>query len=340
MSLSIARLAMQIGLNLLFLIGLKLGAASLVYANLISCAVQSAGALTYTLRGGSWAYSKTDIRRLVVFGGPLAIAGLAGIYISSGDRFFLSRLNTLAEVGVYALAYRLSQAVNSLVYLPFLQVWEPEQFRVHARTDLHAAFALVFRIAFTGLALIAFSLAMFAPEVLRILATPAFYGAADAVPLLLLAVLFSAMTDFCRLGSLVGSRPFNVTTGAILGALVATAGFVFLIPPFGSRGAAASIAAGTLARLLFEHARARTLFDQKLVWTPIVALLISCAVVYLASRQLAPMQWTTVAVKLLSFVVVLVPSVVLVLRHVRNCPDSMAIVNRLIGRERPARSEA
>ena len=330
---STLRLFSQIALNLYFLIVLRLGAASFIYGYLISCAIQAAAALPYSLRRGALAFSRDDVRKLVGFGGPLAIAGLATLYISTGDRFFLSHLHTLAEVGVYALAYRLAQALNTLVYAPFVQVWEVEQYRIHARPDMHPAFAMVFQATYSLLACAALGLALLAPDLLRLLATPPFYGAASVVPILILALLFTAMTDFTRLGSLVGSRPVNVVLGALLGAVIVTLLLVVLIPPLGSHGAASAVALAALARLVFEFRRARRLFDMQLHWLPLIATLLVCALATLAGQFLQPLTVLGLAAKGAIWLLVTAGVALFTYRRVVSNPLQLNIARRLLGRE-------
>lgn len=335
---STLRLVAQIAFNLYFLVVLKLGAASFIYGYLISCAIQAAAALPYTLRHGSLAFTRSDIKRLIGFGGPLAIAGLATLYISTGDRFFLSRLNSLSAVGVYALAYRLAQALNTLVYAPFTQVWEIEQYRIHARTDMHPAFGVVFQATYSLLACCALGLALFAPDLLRLLATPAFYGAAPVVPILLLALMFTAITDFARLGSLVGSRPINVVGGAMIGAILVTLCLVILVPRLGSMGAASAVAIAALARLIFEYRRARQLFDMELHWGPLVLTLALCAAATLTVPYFAPLTWTGILAKGALWVAITVFTVVSAYRRVVAHPEQLRVAKQVLGRGSPAQA--
>lgn len=333
MSLSMVRLGIQIALNLYFLMALHLGPEALILANIISCATQAALSLVYSLRGGSLRVSKIAMRRLVSMGAPLALAGLATLCITFGDRFFLSKLNSLAAVGLYALAFRVSQAVNSLIYQPFLQVWEPEQFRLHGRKDLHVAFPLVFRTVFSGLTLAAFALALFIPEVLRVVATPPFYGAAGPLPFLLLSVLFSGMTDFCRVGSLVSSKTLNVTAGAIVGAVVAIGCFALLIPRLAAIGASIAMATAMLARLTFEYFKAKRYFDMHLQWTPIAVLLVAAAC-GLAVAQLwtTPMTLAGITAKSLILIAVAAPALLSLYRNFRSNPRHLEILRTLTGK--------
>jgi O-antigen/teichoic acid export membrane protein len=337
---STLRLVTQIAFNLYFLVVLKLGAASFIYGYLISCAIQVAAALPYTLSRGGLAFARSDIKRLVSFGGPLAMAGLATLYISTGDRFFLSQLNTLAAVGVYALAYRLAQALNTLVYAPFTQVWEVEQYRIHARPDMHPAFGVVFQATYSLLACCALGLALFAPDLLRLLATPAFYGAAAVVPILVLALLFSAMTDFARLGSLVGSRPINVVGGAMIGAILVTGCLIILVPRFGSMGAATAVAIAALARLIFEYRRARRLFDMELHWGPLALTLALCAAATLTVPYFAPLTWIGILAKGALWFAITVFTAVTTYRRVVGHPEQLRVAKQVLGRGHPERASA
>lgn len=100
-----------------------------------------------------------EVTRLVRYGSPFVVAGLAQWLMSSTDLWILGALRGTADVGVYSLCLKLATVV-SFVTVAFGLAWSPEVLRLHAEdpdyrsiagnTLLHlAAFLLFFATAVT-----------------------------------------------------------------------------------------------------------------------------------------------------------------------------------------------
>jgi O-antigen/teichoic acid export membrane protein len=244
-----------------------MGVAGVIYSNVLACIITAAVSLPYSLRGSALKVSWPAVRSLITFSAPLGIANVTNSYALSADRFFLGRMASLYDVGLYALGARLSQAFLVLVYQPFQQVWDAEKYKlVNAGpegTRLPAVFSLMNYVLIAA----ALALALVAPDALALLSAPQFRGAATIVPLFLVAQILTANSDFVRVSTMAAGRTKMVLVTALVAAVVITPALLILIPLFGGRGAATAIILGSLVRLFIDHRVARRSNPISLPWT-------------------------------------------------------------------------
>jgi O-antigen/teichoic acid export membrane protein len=182
------------------------------------------------------------LKRLLIFGLPLVPAYLAGWALTFSDRFFLERYADLKQVGIYAIGYSIASVLN-MVMGWFNTAWLPYGYSVANQPDVKIFYARMLTYALTLFTLISLGLSLFAREVLTLLATPSYYGAARVVPLIALAYLFYEMNYMIAFGlDLTGKTSYYAPIVGIAAVLNIVLNFS-LIPSFGMMGAAVSTVA-------------------------------------------------------------------------------------------------
>lgn len=278
-AISVLRLAVQIILNVGSLVILGWGVSGIIVSNLIASILMAAAALPYSVRRMSAHISWPTVHSMLRFNAPLGVANVINIYAVSADRFFLTRMASLREVGLYSLAGRLAQALVILVYQPFLQAWDAEKYQRVTTASAAPTYGSVFTLMNYALLAFALALALLAPEIVHTLAAPQFAGAARVVPLLVAAQVISADTEFVRVGTMAAGRTMMVLLTAAGAVTVITPALAFLIPRFGIQGAAAAMLGGGLVRLFLEQRVARRSMKVELPWSRVwlmFALATSC----------------------------------------------------------------
>jgi O-antigen/teichoic acid export membrane protein len=293
------RLALQIGLNVYFLVVLDLGVLGILLGGLAATLTLSIVVLPYTLRRVGWSYSALSARQLFAFGGPLVVANAATFYLGASDRFFIEHYQGLAAVGVYALAARLAAGFGVLIYDPFEQMWDPEKYRIWHSTRDTAVFQCVFRLLSLVLIVTAAGVSVFAPEIFGVLTSAAFADAAYVAPILIASAVFYALSRFVRFGSLVSGKTANVYQSAVVSALVLTVLLWLLTPPYGIVGAALSTALASGFRLVVDERLARKHVDLHLSWVRFTLLGVLAVLVVSACSFFSAMTIVGVALKLL-----------------------------------------
>lgn len=145
-------------------------------------------------------FSTPVLRRVVRFGAPLVPVSIAYWVFAVSDRIVLAKLSTLHELGLYTVAGAVTAGL-ALVQAAIGRAFGPHALRLYEEDENAASVTLgrilVYILVFVGLICVAIS--VFAHELLRVLATPDYYGAAVAVGPLALGALFYASTQITAL---------------------------------------------------------------------------------------------------------------------------------------------
>lgn len=228
--------------------GVHLGATGVVssqfLAELTMCLLLTGTTLRMLRAGFHW----KDIRAQLLFGLPLLPAGAASFVIDLVDRWFIKHYASVSDVGIYSLGYRFGE-ILAFVVTAFQLSWpqfvfahrrEPGAPRLYAQMTTYWAALLFF---------LWLCLSAAAPELLYVVATPAYYGAASVIPVVALALTLDGLTFMANIGAMFSKRSVIRMAAAIPGALVNLALNFLLIPTYGMMGAAWATAAAFLVQV-------------------------------------------------------------------------------------------
>lgn len=237
--LSLGRLALNIALNLYLLIVRDMGVEAILWGNLVSAAVSALALFVAFLgRRGPVRWRSDLVGELFGYGTPLIVASLLAVAMHQLDRYLLRVLLDLGDVGIYSVAYAIGQGVNTLMLQPFSQIWYVVIYELEGTPALQQAVRSVFRLFFSVLALVMLGVSLFAEPLVWLLVAPAFYPAADLIPLVCLAYLFFSLHAHFNLPPLLAKRTSWLIPAHAVGVFVNVAANLLLIPSFGTRGAA------------------------------------------------------------------------------------------------------
>jgi antigen flippase len=193
------------------------------------------------------AFSKRHLRVMLIFGLPLVPTTLTAWLLALIDRLILAKLGDLDEVGLYAIATRLTILITiginafMLAAVPFLFSLfadDPSVEKV-ARGRVLTYFTFIL----TSAALIA---SLFAHEVLSVLA-PGFVDAYKAVGPASFGLVAYGLAALLTTGFALARRTGRLALLSLVAAIVNVGLNVALIPPFGYVGSAFATAAGYVA---------------------------------------------------------------------------------------------
>ena len=235
---TLVQLVTTLSLNVVFIGLLGFGVWGFVCSKLLVTTVGSAYLLMRHSRSEGWRWNSSDIPALVTFGAPLTVSSASYSAIHFSDRFFLSANVSLADVGRYALAYKLAILVSALIGDSFAKSWETTLYRYLSRTDWREEFARVASYLTAMLFITGMAIVMFAPEMLKIMVPPDYFPPPMILPLLVAAYLTREIGDFFRSLFLINHRSGRVGLIAFGGAMLNLLANVVLVPPFGIFGAA------------------------------------------------------------------------------------------------------
>ena len=108
------------------------GRAAMLWSTLVASGVMTLGVAAIVFSNTRLAFDLALCRRMVAYAFPIGVGGVAMLVIHYGDRFFLQRSASLADVGIYSLAYKLGMLI-SYVQQPFTTYWTSQMYQHRAR---------------------------------------------------------------------------------------------------------------------------------------------------------------------------------------------------------------
>lgn len=248
--LSITRLVLQLGLNILFVVGLRANVAGVLYSTIIANGVVGSILAVWLFRSTHGKFSWPVLVRLRKYGVPTQLSSAGQFMLTFGDRFFLQASHGASAVGLYGLAYQFGFLLNQLGATPIINAWTPQRLQLMSapRAVRDARYSEGFFFVNLLLLTMATAIGVGVRPLLQVMTTPAFHAAARIVPLVLAAYVVVSWTDVIRFAVTVVERPRYLAYGSWAAVVVIVPLYALLIPPFGGFGAAAATLIAFLVR--------------------------------------------------------------------------------------------
>lgn len=232
----LARLLAGATLNVVFLATMHLGVLAILWASLIVAAGSVLALTVYCCRDVGVVFSARKLWQLVRYSLPLGVSGVAMFVIHFCDRFFLQRTVSLAEIGLYALAYQLGWVV-AVVQLPFVNYWNAQAARILQSASGPQVYARTCTYMFLALSATAVSVSALTRPLLHVMTAAGFWECAKYVPILAAGYVLRAIGDFVRYILVLEKRNGWDAAITAMGAATALTGYIVLIPRFRLWGA-------------------------------------------------------------------------------------------------------
>ncbi len=267
---SITKLAIQLSLNIYFIIILDMHVEGVIYSAVISGAIMSAMLTTYSLSKTGFSINPHRCKNLFSFSLPLKIATLGSFYLAFGDRYILNLYTDLSQVGIYALGYKFGFIFLVLAWDPFQNFWDSEKYNVLKKHNAVEIYSDVFLLTSIFLVTVGLIMSLFTKDLLTIMSDPSYIEAHEIVPIIILAHIVQAWTKYCSIGILLKQKTSQIAYAEAAGVAVITCAYFLLIPMFGIHGAAWATVIGFSARFLWTYITSQKYYTLKLPW-PVVA---------------------------------------------------------------------
>ena len=288
-AVSLAQLALGLSLNILFIAGMQWGVWGILTSMVLSNGLIALLLLIYTLRRVGLKIRLDDVPRLMRFTLPLIPAGLLIFVLNMGDRFLLGRLTSLDAVGLYSLGYKFGMILSVFVGEPFILAWTVRRVDIYKnRSDRDLIFARVPTYFVAALSFAGLGISMFAPEMLRLVATPEFWPAASVVPWVVIGYAFYILYFVADFGFFIHSKTlwYPVISGS--SAAVNVLLNLILIPRFGVLGAAITTAISFFVCLAITYFASQKYHPIHYEFGRMAKLLTVATVLYLVGRLVFP----------------------------------------------------
>lgn len=229
------------------------------------------------------------LRRMFRFGLPTMPAELTLYSLQFIDRIVIVRYVGLAEAGLYALAFKVSQAIQVLIR-GFHLAWPPLAYSITDDEEAKRVYAVILT-AFCALsAFIVTGLWLEARFIVELLAAPEFFEAYKAVGLLALgAALYGVYLALLVVLGRTGRTEYNLPATAV--ATVANVGLnLLLVPPYGLVGAAVALVISYVLVVGLMYRFTDRLFPVRWQWGKLAWIVAIAAALIAGGELLLPTE--------------------------------------------------
>ena len=226
---------------------------------------------------------------MVRFGLPTMPAELSLYSLQFIDRIILVRYVGLAEAGLYALAFKFSQAIQ-VVVRGFQLAWPPLAYSIQDDEEARRTYAVVLT-AFAALCgFLVVGLWLEARWLVRFLADEAYFDAYEVIgPLALGAALYGVYLAQLVILGRTGRTERNLP--ATLGGTIANVVLnLLLVPPYGIVGAGVALVASYLIVVALMYAFTHRLFPIPWQWGRLAVIVVVSAGLIAGGELLLPTE--------------------------------------------------
>jgi len=275
------------GLMIYFTYFLKLGLGGYFFGSLLGTFFSLILALYLIRRTLQFKISFSRLKEMILFGAMIVPASLSFFVFDLSDRFFINHYRNLSELGLYSIGVNIA---SILVFFSFAlgQAWSPQVMKIYFEQkkvfyQFVPRFFLYYLIFFFGGALL---ISLFGQEILKIFATPSFYGSAKVIAPLSLAMVFAASGQVTSLGITLSRKTKYLAFYTGLAAILNIILNFFLIPKYGMVGAGWATALSYLFLTVAYYFNSQKFIPLQFDWSKIAKLAFVTFGIILFSSQL------------------------------------------------------
>lgn len=259
---SLAKLVLQLGLNILFIVHFRLGPVGLLWSTFVTSLVLGGFLTVRQFRETGVRLDREYVRDLRRFGVPYQLTWAGSFLLTFGDRFFLQAGPGITAVGLYGMAYQFGFLLQQVGAAPFLNAWNPHrhQLTLLPQDDRDRRYNRGFLYLNLLVITAATAIAVLIRPVLTVMTTPPFHPAAQLVPVILLAYIAEAWNEAFRFSIDVSEQTRYSTYATWISVVVVMLLYAGLVPPFGPMGAAVATVMGMSLRAALTYHWSRRLW--------------------------------------------------------------------------------
>jgi O-antigen/teichoic acid export membrane protein len=191
---------------------------------------------------------------------PFLLSTVAGLMSAYADRFLIDTFLSLRLLGIYALALKFSELLDSMIGEPFNRSYGAFRFAMMKEDGAGEKQARIVRYLFMGLMTTALGIVYFARDLLMLMSAPPYWPAASIVPVLMVGSVLKVLAYPIQTGILYEKKTHHIFQIGVVAAVTSVTGNAVLIPLFGLLGAAlAQIITASVVLFVTNHISQRYL---------------------------------------------------------------------------------
>jgi O-antigen/teichoic acid export membrane protein len=230
-------------------------------------------------------WDKTAMLEIVKLGYPFIFSNIGFWVFASLDRILLSKYSSIAEVGLYSIAYKVVVVVV-IVNAAFGQAWSPFMLKKLNDANFKNDFSFIHQISksFHSMgALMCIFLALFSQEIMKIISPPSYHTAAASIGILAWALFFNAMSQFTLIGISLTKKTKYINYCSWIAVISNIVFCLLLVKKYGSLGVSFSLLITYLVVNIFYYYYSVKNYPYQYSFQPVIWLSILIAIANLCS---------------------------------------------------------
>lgn len=244
--LNVVSLLVNIIMTIVLVVGLKTGVRGVVWANLSSSLFSMGFQFLFVLKTIRLAFDRLTWRWMLSYGIPFLPHRLLSLGLTQFGVYMISHMLGTEQAGLYSIATRviipLQMVINSVQ-----RAWVPFKFQIHAdeeHPEIYFRSITTYYVALTSYLWL--GIALWGPEVIRLMATSEFHSASALVPFVALVPFSTGLYYMFGTGIELSDNTKPLPIVSLAGFVMVVIGAFTLIPLFDVYGAAIATVGGWL----------------------------------------------------------------------------------------------
>lgn len=284
---SLVDFALTTALILLLMIGLRQGVLGSLWGQLLSAMIMAVPALLVMARAGTLGISWSLLRPSLRFGLPLLPFLLGTWALNVSDRIILDGLASRDALGLYTLGYQFGMLLY-IIAIALNNAWQPFYYQNAAEAENGPAIGAFITYQAALIVWLSLAVALLAPEVIQIVAAPAYWSAAAIVPWIVAGYIARFLHGFSATGLLYSKRP-GLLAGLTIAAAALNIGLnLLLVPRFGILAAAVNTLVGFFALFVVVYVVGQRVSPIPYEWGRLLRLLALASLLFATGWWLIP----------------------------------------------------
>jgi len=297
--LSVLKLVAQVGFSVYLVAYAGRGLFGVLTANLVAVVLVWLIVIGFVLRNCGFRVGFARIPEMLRYSIPFGFSGVLVAVMGSADRFLIKEMASLADVGIYAVAVKFAMIMMLVVAEPFYRSYGPFRFSIIEQANAKALQSLVAEQIFAAGLAVGLGLAMFTPELLRLMASAEFHASAIYVPLLVMALAVGILGYCFETGVLYRKKTGYILAVRLVDVTVKIGLNLLLIPALGVLGAAVAALCTAVVSASLMNAFSQRLYRVEYRYGAMITMAIGAALLMVVSLALEGRSlWVSVPAKM------------------------------------------
>ncbi len=290
-AVSLGQFLLRVTLCIVFVACLDAGLEGILVASTIASGLVAVGLIVREVARCGLGIDRKQLAAMLRFALPFVPGGVGFFLLNSGDRFFLARSVDRAELGIYALGYKLALLVKLFSRQPLYRVWSARMYDAARKPDAPEVFGQVFTRILGVYVAVGLGLCLAAGEGIELLGGDGYARSVAIVVPVALAYWFLTAADLMESGLYIQRRTdwkLPITAASTVVILVL---YALMIPAWGIDGAAWGTVLGFAFMAALTGLVTQRVFPVRYQWGRVTAPLAWAGLFWLGGTMLPVSLW-------------------------------------------------